>query len=201
MLGILGQDQKNSRRGLLEIKLSDFGHSKLINDGYSTALTRDAWTARMTHCWGRNGETSETKMKLLLDHARYFLIVPNTRLFMGQWLRVGSVKINAFDAFSFFQIWQVQEQWEHIHDEKIQSGNQYTVYPLEAISSLSVLVAITFGPATLFLLDGRPSHSCALHNIWSYVFVRPCSTVFSSTALLCLYPNYCILHVWSFASV
>eukprot|EP00913_Durusdinium_trenchii_P007474 g7026.t1 len=26
--------------GLLEIKLSDFGHSKLINDGYSTALTR-----------------------------------------------------------------------------------------------------------------------------------------------------------------
>lgn len=33
-------DQKNSRRGLLEIKLSDFGHSKLINDGYSTALTR-----------------------------------------------------------------------------------------------------------------------------------------------------------------
>eukprot|EP00930_Biecheleria_cincta_P037003 TRINITY_DN25374_c0_g1_i1.p1 TRINITY_DN25374_c0_g1~~TRINITY_DN25374_c0_g1_i1.p1 ORF type:complete len:637 (-),score=122.78 TRINITY_DN25374_c0_g1_i1:13-1923(-) len=33
-------DQKNSRKGLLEIKLSDFGHSKLINDGYSTALTR-----------------------------------------------------------------------------------------------------------------------------------------------------------------
>lgn len=101
MLGILGQDQKNSRRGLLEIKLSDFGHSKLINDGYSTALTRDAWTARMTHCWGCNGETSETKMKLLLDHARYFLIMPNTRLFIGQWLRVGSVKINAFDAFFF----------------------------------------------------------------------------------------------------
>ena len=24
----------------MEIKLSDFGHSKLINDGYSTALTR-----------------------------------------------------------------------------------------------------------------------------------------------------------------
>ncbi|CAJ1360202.1 unnamed protein product [Effrenium voratum] len=33
-------DSKGSRRGLLEIKLSDFGHSKLINDGYSTALTR-----------------------------------------------------------------------------------------------------------------------------------------------------------------
>ncbi|CAE7215440.1 fhkE [Symbiodinium necroappetens] len=33
-------DQKNSRQGLLEIKLSDFGHSKLIHDGYSTALTR-----------------------------------------------------------------------------------------------------------------------------------------------------------------
>merc|ERR1719191_1439783 len=33
-------DQKHSRQGLLEVKLSDFGHSKLINDGYSTALTR-----------------------------------------------------------------------------------------------------------------------------------------------------------------
>jgi len=85
-------------------------------------------------------------MKLLLDRARYFLIMPNTRLFIGQWqrLRVGSVKINAFDAFSFSKIWQVQEQWEQIHDEKIQSGNQYTVK--EAISSFSVLVAITFGP-------------------------------------------------------
>jgi len=35
-------DEKASRlaEGLLEVKLSDFGHSKLINDGYSTALTR-----------------------------------------------------------------------------------------------------------------------------------------------------------------
>lgn len=33
-------DRNHSKRGLLEIKLSDFGHSKLINDGYSTALTR-----------------------------------------------------------------------------------------------------------------------------------------------------------------
>ncbi|CAE8606350.1 unnamed protein product, partial [Polarella glacialis] len=33
-------DQKASRKGLLEIKLSDFGHSKLVNDGYSIALTR-----------------------------------------------------------------------------------------------------------------------------------------------------------------
>merc|ERR1719191_1888950 len=33
-------DQKHSRQGLLEIKLSDFGHSKLVRDGYSTALTR-----------------------------------------------------------------------------------------------------------------------------------------------------------------
>lgn len=35
-------DEKASRRdeGLFEVKLSDFGHSKLINDGYSTALTR-----------------------------------------------------------------------------------------------------------------------------------------------------------------
>jgi len=33
-------DHKASREDLLEIKLSDFGHSKLINDGYSTALTR-----------------------------------------------------------------------------------------------------------------------------------------------------------------
>lgn len=33
-------DDANSTPGYLEIKLSDFGHSKLINDGYSTALTR-----------------------------------------------------------------------------------------------------------------------------------------------------------------
>lgn len=33
-------DKSASRTGLLEVKLSDFGHSKLINDGYSTALTR-----------------------------------------------------------------------------------------------------------------------------------------------------------------
>eukprot|EP00927_Polykrikos_kofoidii_P023209 TRINITY_DN21440_c0_g1_i2.p1 TRINITY_DN21440_c0_g1~~TRINITY_DN21440_c0_g1_i2.p1 ORF type:complete len:737 (+),score=132.75 TRINITY_DN21440_c0_g1_i2:382-2592(+) len=33
-------DGKASRQGLLEVKLSDFGHSKLINDGYSTALSR-----------------------------------------------------------------------------------------------------------------------------------------------------------------
>lgn len=33
-------DAKASRPGLLEVKLSDFGHSKLVNDGYSTALTR-----------------------------------------------------------------------------------------------------------------------------------------------------------------
>eukprot|EP00931_Biecheleriopsis_adriatica_P056784 TRINITY_DN33676_c0_g1_i1.p1 TRINITY_DN33676_c0_g1~~TRINITY_DN33676_c0_g1_i1.p1 ORF type:complete len:603 (+),score=121.20 TRINITY_DN33676_c0_g1_i1:40-1848(+) len=33
-------DSKASKPGFLEIKLSDFGHSKLINDGYSTALTR-----------------------------------------------------------------------------------------------------------------------------------------------------------------
>lgn len=33
-------DEKSSRQDFLEVKLSDFGHSKLINDGYSTALTR-----------------------------------------------------------------------------------------------------------------------------------------------------------------
>jgi len=33
-------DEKNSREQFIEIKLSDFGHSKLINDGYSTALTK-----------------------------------------------------------------------------------------------------------------------------------------------------------------
>lgn len=33
-------DAKASRGDLIEVKLSDFGHSKLINDGYSTALTR-----------------------------------------------------------------------------------------------------------------------------------------------------------------
>lgn len=30
-------DEQHSQGGLLEVKLSDFGHSKLINDGYSTA--------------------------------------------------------------------------------------------------------------------------------------------------------------------
>jgi len=33
-------DERASRQELIEIKLSDFGHSKLINDGYSTAVTR-----------------------------------------------------------------------------------------------------------------------------------------------------------------
>lgn len=35
-------DEKASKReeGLFEVKLSDFGHSKMIKDGYSTALTR-----------------------------------------------------------------------------------------------------------------------------------------------------------------
>lgn len=33
-------DKKASRPGLLEVKISDFGHSKLVDDGYSTALTR-----------------------------------------------------------------------------------------------------------------------------------------------------------------
>mmetsp|Transcript_64307 Transcript_64307/g.139965 ORF Transcript_64307/g.139965 Transcript_64307/m.139965 type:complete len:722 (+) Transcript_64307:147-2312(+) len=33
-------DGKASRSAFLEVKLSDFGHSKLINNGYSTALTR-----------------------------------------------------------------------------------------------------------------------------------------------------------------
>jgi len=33
-------DRQASKSGLLEVKLSDFGHSKLINNGYSTALTR-----------------------------------------------------------------------------------------------------------------------------------------------------------------
>eukprot|EP00438_Fugacium_kawagutii_P032715 Skav229135 [mRNA] locus=scaffold1875:65290:66929:+ [translate_table: standard] len=51
---IHSQDRNNSRRGLLEIKLSDFGHSKLINDGYSTALTRATWIAQgmpQQSCW------------------------------------------------------------------------------------------------------------------------------------------------------
>merc|ERR1712190_168381 len=32
-------DDRRSRGELLEVKLSDFGHSKLINDGYSTAIS------------------------------------------------------------------------------------------------------------------------------------------------------------------
>jgi len=33
-------DRKSSRPGLLEVKISDFGHSKLVDDGYSTALSQ-----------------------------------------------------------------------------------------------------------------------------------------------------------------
>ncbi|CAE8715586.1 unnamed protein product, partial [Polarella glacialis] len=33
-------DREGSRPGLLEVKISDFGHSKLVNDGYSTALSQ-----------------------------------------------------------------------------------------------------------------------------------------------------------------
>lgn len=33
-------DSRNSRAGLLEVKISDFGHSKLVDDGYSTTLSR-----------------------------------------------------------------------------------------------------------------------------------------------------------------
>mmetsp|Transcript_91163 Transcript_91163/g.190644 ORF Transcript_91163/g.190644 Transcript_91163/m.190644 type:complete len:723 (-) Transcript_91163:196-2364(-) len=33
-------DQQKSRNDFIEIKLTDFGHSKLVNDGYSTALTK-----------------------------------------------------------------------------------------------------------------------------------------------------------------
>lgn len=33
-------NRKVSKRGLLEIKISDFGHSKLLNDGYSITLTQ-----------------------------------------------------------------------------------------------------------------------------------------------------------------
>lgn len=33
-------DLKESRPGLREVKISDFGHSKLVDDGYSTALSR-----------------------------------------------------------------------------------------------------------------------------------------------------------------
>lgn len=33
-------NRKESREGLLEVKISDFGHSKLVNDGYTVALTR-----------------------------------------------------------------------------------------------------------------------------------------------------------------
>jgi len=33
-------DQKASRDGLLEVKITDFGYAKLVDDGYSTALTQ-----------------------------------------------------------------------------------------------------------------------------------------------------------------
>lgn len=33
-------DKKASRPGLMEVKISDFGHSKFVNDGYSTALSQ-----------------------------------------------------------------------------------------------------------------------------------------------------------------
>lgn len=33
-------EKKNSRAGLLEVKISDFGHSKLVNDGYDMARTQ-----------------------------------------------------------------------------------------------------------------------------------------------------------------
>lgn len=37
---LVDEKASNRKEGLFEVKLSDFGHSKLINDGYSTALTR-----------------------------------------------------------------------------------------------------------------------------------------------------------------
>eukprot|EP00928_Gymnodinium_smaydae_P029418 TRINITY_DN22163_c2_g1_i1.p1 TRINITY_DN22163_c2_g1~~TRINITY_DN22163_c2_g1_i1.p1 ORF type:complete len:874 (+),score=106.37 TRINITY_DN22163_c2_g1_i1:395-2623(+) len=38
-------NQSESKEGLLEIKLTDFGHSRLINDGYSSTLTARVGTA------------------------------------------------------------------------------------------------------------------------------------------------------------
>lgn len=37
-------DRRASRPGLVQVKISDFGHSRLVNDGYSTALTHGVGT-------------------------------------------------------------------------------------------------------------------------------------------------------------
>mmetsp|Transcript_158929 Transcript_158929/g.292713 ORF Transcript_158929/g.292713 Transcript_158929/m.292713 type:complete len:1016 (+) Transcript_158929:129-3176(+) len=50
-------NRKDSRSGLLEVKISDFGHSKLVNDGYTVGMTR----VGTPHYWAPEIEDSRTR--------------------------------------------------------------------------------------------------------------------------------------------